>query len=76
MFGLEDKQKEPFIYDIEKEIRNKPERKKEILDRIAKHEQEIKEILRKGGNEKEFKDLKMLLEGYEALKKVIGRIKK
>jgi|GEM_PF-1893830 transcription termination factor NusB len=76
MFGLEDKQKQPFQYDIEKEIKNKPEKAKEILKKIEEHETEIKEILRKGENSKEFDELKKLLEGYESLKVVIGRIQK
>ena len=76
MFGLEDKQKEPFQYDIEKEIKNKPERAKEILTRITEHEKEIQDVLRSGEDKKEFDDLKKLLEGYEALKVVIERIHK
>ena len=76
MFGLEEKQKEPFLYDLEKKIRKDPKNAKQMLERISQHEHEIKEILRKGDNKKEFDDLKTLLEGYEALTIVIKRIQK
>ena len=76
MFGLEEKQTEPFLYDIEKKIRKDPKNAKEMLERIAKHKHEIKEVLRKGDNKKEFDSLTKLVEGYDALEIVINRIKK
>lgn len=76
MYGLEKNQKEPFLYDLEKKIRKDPKNAKQMLEKIGQHEYEIKEILRKGDNKKEFSDLKTLLEGYEALSTVIKRIQK
>lgn len=76
MYGLEQNQKEPFTYDLEKEIKNNPKRKKEILDRIQNHENEIKTLLREGNKSKEFKDLETLVHGYGALKKVLNRMDK
>jgi len=73
MFGLEDKQKEPFAYDIEKQFRKDEKKSKEILTRLSEHENEVAGLLRKESNDK---DLKILLEGYKALPKVIQKIQK
>lgn len=73
MFGLEDNQKEPFAYDIEKQIRKDEKKAKEILARLSEHENEISSILKKESNDK---DLKILLEAYRAMPKVIQRIQK
>ena len=46
MFGLEKQPGEKFLFDLEKEIREKPSRAKEILDKAEKRIQEIKKFLR------------------------------
>lgn len=75
MFGLEKKPDEKFAFDLEKEIKERPSRGKEILDKVEKRIQEIKKHLREGASEKEFDDLGILLHGYAALQKVLRKVK-
>ncbi len=75
MYGLE-KKKEKFAFDLEKEIKEKPTRGKEILKKVEDRIQEIKKLLREGQNEKEFDNLGVLLHGYAALQKVIRKVAK
>lgn len=75
MFGLGNKTPEKFAFDLEKEIKEKPGRGKEILDKVEKRIQEIKKHLREGANEKEFDELGILLHGYAALQKVLRKVK-
>ncbi len=75
MFGLEKKPADKFAFDLEKEIKEKPSRGKEILDQVEKRIQEIKKALREGANEKDFESLGTLLYGYSALQKVLRKIK-
>jgi len=73
MFGLEEKQKEPFAYDIEKQIRKDEKKAKEILARLSENENEIEGLLRKESNDK---DLKILLDAYKKAPGVIKKIQK
>lgn len=73
MFGLETNQKEPFSYDIEKQIRKDKKKAEEILNRLSKNENEIAKILKTECNDK---NLTILLDGYKAAPKVIQRIQK
>ncbi len=75
MFGLEKKPGEKFAFDLEKEIKERPSRGKEILDKVEKRIQEIKKVLREGANEKDFDELGILLHGYAALQKVLRKVK-
>jgi len=75
MFGLEKKPGEKFAFDLEKEIKAKPSRGKEILDNVEKRIQEMKKHLREGANEKDFDQLGILLHGYAALQKVLRKVK-
>ena len=75
MFGLEKKPGEQFAFDLEKEIKDKPSRGKEILDKVEKRIQEIKKHLREGAHEKDFDELGILLHGYAALQKVLRKVK-
>ncbi len=75
MFGLEKKPGEKFAFDLEKEIREKPSRGKEILDKVEERVQEIKKSLREGANEKDFDKLGILLHGYAALQKILRKMK-
>ncbi len=75
MFGLEKKPGEKFAFDLEKEIKEKPSRGKEILDKVEKRIQEMKKHLREGANEKDFDHLGILLHGYAALQKVLRKVK-
>ncbi|MEN9654624.1 MAG: hypothetical protein RL235_736 [Chlamydiota bacterium] len=77
MFGLEkeDKKGKRFMFDLEKEIHEKPARAKEILSKVEKRILEIKTKLREGAGEKEFDRLGVLLHGYSALQKVLRKVK-
>lgn len=76
MYGLE---KQPsggkFAFDLEKEIKEKPHWRKEILEKTEKRIQEIKKLLREGADEKDFDKLGVLLHGYAALQKVLRKVK-
>ena len=75
MFGLEKKPGEKFAFDLEKEMKDKPHRGKEILETVEKRILEIKKLLREGTNEKDFDKLGILLHGYAALQKVLRKVK-
>ena len=75
MYGLEKQPKEIFEFDLQKEIKTNPKRKKEIQTLAEERVQEIKKELRAGANEKEFSRLNVLLQGYTALQKVLKRVK-
>ena len=76
MYGLEKKPGEKFAFDLEKEIKEKPSRGKEILEKAEKRIHEIKKLLREGANEKNFDRLGILLHGYSALQKVLKKVAK
>lgn len=73
MFGLEDNQKEPFAYDIEKQIRKDAKNTKEILTRLSDNHNEIAKILKTESNDQ---DLAILLEAYKRAPIVVNRIQK
>lgn len=75
MFGMEKKPGERFAFDLEKEIKERPSRGKEILDKVEHRILEIKKHLREGANEKDFDKLGILLHGYAALQKVLRKVK-
>lgn len=75
MFGLEKQPGEKFAFDLEKEIKEKPTRRKDILDKVEKRILEIKKTLREGADEQDFDKLGILLHGYAALQKVIRKVK-
>jgi hypothetical protein len=75
MYGLEKKPGDKFAFDLEEEIKNKPGRGKEILEKVDKRIHEIKKLLREGANEKDFDRLGVLLHGYAALQKVLKKVK-
>ena len=78
MYGLKDEKQKPgkFAFDLEKEMKEKPARGKEILDKAQTQIQEIKNQLAKGASEKEYDQLNTLLYGYTALQKVIKKAMK
>lgn len=75
MFGLEKEPGKKFAFDLEKEIKDKPNRGKEILETTEKRILEIKKNLREGAHEKDFDELGILLHGYTALQKVLRKVK-
>jgi hypothetical protein len=76
MYGLEKQPKAKFAFDLEKEIQQKPQRGKEILEKAEKRMAEIKKSLREGANEKDFDRLGVLLHGYASLQKVLRKVAK
>ena len=77
MFGLEgDKKKDAeFVFDLEQEAKDLG-RYRELIETIEKRSQEIKEILRKGVEKEDYNTFGVLLHGYAALLRVLGRINK
>jgi hypothetical protein len=75
MFGLEDKKRKgdnPTQFDLELELKSAKKRRETALkveERIA----QLKAVLRSGQDQEEFDDVGVLLQGYAALLKVIGR---
>jgi len=76
MYGLEKKGDKKFAFDLEKEIKEKPARAKQILEMAESRILEIKKSLREGANEKDFDKLGTLLNGYAALQKVLKKLTK
>ncbi len=75
MFGLENKKKYPkeeFLFELEKELQG-PTKYRELLERIEKRIQHIKESLRSGEGQENFQRFGVLLHGYTSLLKVISR---
>lgn len=76
MFGLEDQQKKgknnEFVFELEKELKD-PAQSKALKAHIEERVQKIKELLRSGENKEEFDNFGVLLHGYTALLKVVGR---
>jgi len=77
MFGMEGKKKGKavFLFDLEKELQEKP-KQKEYAKRIEKKVLRIKDLLRTGSKKEEFNNLGVLLNGYHALAIVLGRAAK
>lgn len=77
MFGLEKEENAFFEFDMEKDFKADPSRKKKVCKEIEEKIAELKEMLRKGmDSEKEFEDYGTLLRGYASLQKVVNRIGK
>ncbi len=76
MFGLEDQKKkkprEEFVFDLEKELKD-PDRQKELKAKLEARVQQVKELLRAGEDKPDFHRLSLLLNGYLAALKVVGR---
>ena len=74
MYGLEKKAIKEELYDLEKEWKNGSTASK-WRTRIDSRIEEVKDLIRKGSNPQEFHALEHLLQGYMALKKIMGRVK-
>lgn len=75
MYGLGEKPAEKFVFDLEKEIKAKPGKGKQITETAEKRIHDIKKNLREGAKEKDFDELGILLHGYSALQKVLKKVK-
>lgn len=76
MYGLEKENKNKFMFDLERELKEHPGRGKELLLKTENRIQEIKVALREGAKEKEFDNLGILLHAYTALQRVLKRVVK
>lgn len=74
MFGLEKKGKALFEFDLEKDLKQDPAKAKALLKEIEGHIADLKNVLRQGAESKDFDQYGVLLHGYAALQKVIGKV--
>jgi hypothetical protein len=72
MYGLEKKGK--FDFDLEVEIKKKPKRREEIINEAKGKAAEIKKMIQSKEKPKNFEKLGILLNGYDAVVKVISKI--
>ncbi|MBA2727049.1 MAG: DUF5398 family protein [Parachlamydiaceae bacterium] len=77
MFGLEDQKKKKkageFIFELEEELKI-AKKHQEIKRRADNRLQQLREMLRSGGEKEEYNRLGVLLHGYASLLKVISRV--
>lgn len=75
MFGLEDKKRrddKAALFDLEVDLKT-PKKRKETVTKIEGRIAQLKTILRSGQNKEDFDEVGILLQGYAALLKVVGR---
>lgn len=75
MYGLEKEKVKKFDFDLEVEIKKNASRKKEIITKAKTMANEIKTELKGKQRPANFEELAHLLNGYDALEKVINKIK-
>lgn len=64
------------VFNMEETLKKNPQKKKEIIDSVASRMESLKSMLRKGHNDqKQYDQIAFLLHGYNAMVKVINRIK-
>jgi hypothetical protein len=74
MYGLEKKPKHVFEFDLEKDLKKDPSKVRELVKSTEAKIHERKNQLREGANGPELDQLGVLLHGYTALQKVLGRL--
>ncbi|MGD0664856.1 MAG: DUF5398 family protein [Rhabdochlamydiaceae bacterium] len=74
MYGLEKKPKHVFEFDLEKDLKKDPSKVRELVKSTEAKIHEIKNQLREGAKGPELDQLGVLLHGYTALQKVLGRL--
>ncbi|MGE5195909.1 MAG: DUF5398 family protein [Anaerolineae bacterium] len=74
MFGLENKPKKPFEFDLEEDLRKDPDKARKLLKSVEEKIHEIKALLRQGAQSQDFDKFGILLHGYAALQRVLNRI--
>ena len=76
MFGMGDKQKgkaAELSFDLEKDIKD-PGKTRAIKEQVEERINQLKALLRQGGEQKEFDEAQTLLHGYLAIQKVMQRV--
>ena len=76
MFGLEKSPREKFDFDLEIDLKDNPQKAKELLNKIDSTTKKIKQKLKSGGSKEDLNKLGVMLEGYTALLKVLKKIQK
>jgi hypothetical protein len=78
MFGLENKNNDSKLFDLENDLKGENGQEKIVkLKKLVKDRQEaIKLAMREGESRENFEKSEVLLNGYNALHQVIDRIKK
>ena len=76
MYGLEKSPKDKFDFDLEIDIKENPKKAHELIKKLEDTVSSIKTHLKKGGEKKELDDLGVLLQGYQALLKVLKKVQK
>ena len=72
MYGLE-KEKKPFQFDLEIELKEDRKKATKKLDIIEEQIHQVKKEIREGKSSKELDDLGVILHGYTATKKVLNK---
>ncbi|MFA6118438.1 MAG: DUF5398 family protein [Parachlamydiales bacterium] len=76
MYGLEKSPREKFDFDLEVDIKQNPQKAKELFDKIEGNINKVKQLLKKNSTEDELNKLGILLQGYNALLKVLKKSQK
>lgn len=74
MFGLEKEPKDPFLFDLEEDMKKDPAKVKVMFKEIEERIGKLKNMLRQGAEVEDFDEFGTLLHGYTALKKVLTRM--
>lgn len=74
MFGLKKEPKEPFQFDLEKELKQNPAMAHKMIKDAETKIAELKHTLRSGASAKAMNDCGVLLQGFAALQKVLNRV--
>jgi hypothetical protein len=73
MYGLEKSKDDKFNFDLEIDLKKNPKRQDEIFKRIDESISRIKNELKKGSDKNELDKLGVLLQGYQAMQKVLKK---
>ena len=76
MFGLEKSPREKFDFDLEIDIKENPQKAKELLNKVESNINKIKQNLKKGGSTEDLNKLGTLMQGYTSLLKVLKKVQK
>jgi hypothetical protein len=73
MYGLEKSKDDKFDFDLEIDLKKNPKKQDEIFKKIEENISSIKNQLREGSDKKELDQLGVLLQGYQAMQKVLKK---
>lgn len=79
MFGLDDdkkkgKETEEFFFDLEQDIKDNPEKLKELQSNILDKLKELKEALKEGVDPKALPTYQKIMQGYLSASQIISAI--